>query len=440
MMQGCLGQARCEAAAMRPFQLLAAVLVHVLAMLAVAQSTRPDLLEGVSASAPVRVDYGLAFRDLYDHLGRRYPCFEMKGIDWRRVGDDLLPRAAQVRTENEFGLLCLELVANLKDSHAGVLAGSAKPPQPPLPLWDPGLACLLDDRGRPVVFHVDRNSPAALGGVKVGMTVVAVDDKPAGQAMDEWMRLTSRYAGYSSDRCLRYDAARMFLRRHRRGELVRIKVEEVKGGLRSFELSAQMGVRYIPRLPVPIAGIRDSADVSWKRLQEDIGYLYVRRVRPDLPELLDRAIKELKGVHGLILDVRGNGGGGFDGLRAVRNFNVEDGTEPLRPRYAGPIAMLIDERCISAGEGWASWFVANRRARLFGSATAGASSAKETYTLSNGLYQVVFAVGARRGFLDRPIEGRGLEPDVPVRCTAADLAAGKDTVLGKARRYLIDRR
>ena len=30
------------------------------------------------------------------------------------------------------------------------------------------------------------------------------------------------------------------------------------------------------------------------------------------------------------------------------------------------LALLIDERCISAGEGWASWFIANKRARTFG--------------------------------------------------------------------------
>ena len=66
-----------------------------------------------------------------------------------------------------------------------------------------------------------------------------------------------------------------------------------------------------------------------------------------------------------------------------------------------------------------------------------ASSAKETYTLSNGLYKVFFPNRARRGFLNRPIEGRGLEPDVPVRCKADDLAAGKDTVLEAAREYLL---
>ena len=98
--------------------------------------------------------------------------------------------------------------------------------------------------------------------------------------------------------------------------------------------------------------------------------------------------------------------------------------------------MLIDERCISAGEGWTSWFVARKRARLFGTATAGASARKETYTLANGLYKVEVPVKAYTGFLDRPIERRGLEPDVEVRCTAADLSRGRDTVAEAAVKWL----
>jgi len=42
------------------------------------------------------------------------------------------------------------------------------------------------------------------------------------------------------------------------------------------------------------------------------------------------------------------------------------------------------------------------------------------------------------GFLDRPIERRGLEPDVEVRQSAADLAKGRDTVLEAARQYLLE--
>ena len=197
-------------------------------------------------------------------------------------------------------------------------------------------------------------------------------------------------------------------------------------------------MRYLPRLPVPIEGINDSADVAWKMLSENIGYVYVRRIRDGLITDLDRAVGELKGARGLIIDVRGNSGGGFDDSRAFRNFTPDDPEEPDRPRFVGPIALLIDSRCISAGEGWASWFVAKKRARLFGEATAGASSRKTTYELKNGLYKVVFPVKAYFGFLDRPIERRGLEPDVPLRQNAMDLAQGRDTALEAAKAYLAD--
>jgi C-terminal processing protease CtpA/Prc len=191
---------------------------------------------------------------------------------------------------------------------------------------------------------------------------------------------------------------------------------------------------------VPIDGIDDSADVAWKRLDNKLGYLRVRRIRADLPSQLDRALGELGAIDGLIIDVRGNSGGGFDARAALLNFDLNNTDHPERPRYRGPIALLIDERCISAGEGWASWFIANKRARVFGSATSGASSRKQEFTLTNGLFKVVVPVKAYNGFLDRPIERRGLEPDVEVRCNAADLAAGRDTVLEAAKKFLAEPR
>jgi C-terminal processing protease CtpA/Prc len=392
-----------------------------------------------TASGPATrpaIGYAQAFGDLYLHLGRQYPAFRLKGIDWKQVGNELLPRARQVRNDREFGLLCMQLVARLEDSHAGLLAGSAAVPEPPLPRWDPGLACLIDDRERLVVYYLDPRGPWQRLGVKAGMSVVSVDGVPASTALAQVMSELKTWAGHSSERCLRYDAAHMLFRRQRRGDRIRVGLEDLGGASRTVELVAERDRTFPPRLPVPSAGIRESTDLSWKRLPDDIGYIYLRRIGPDLPGSLDRALKDLSGSSGLVLDLRGNGGGGFDGARALRNFNLDDGAEPLRPRFTGPIAMLIDERCISAGEGWASWFVARRRARLFGSATAGASSRKETYTLTNGLYRVIFPVKLYRGFLARPIELRGLEPDVPVRCRAADLAAGRDTVLAAAAKYL----
>ena len=57
-------------------------------------------------------------------------------------------------------------------------------------------------------------------------------------------------------------------------------------------------------------------------------------------------------------------------------------------------------------------------------------------TLANGMYKVQVPVKAYTGFLDRPIERRGLEPDVEVRMNARDLARGIDTVAETARKWL----
>jgi len=51
----------------------------------VAPSPEPDTTSGVS--------YERALADLYDELARNDPCFELKGIDWKAVGEQLLPRA-----------------------------------------------------------------------------------------------------------------------------------------------------------------------------------------------------------------------------------------------------------------------------------------------------------------------------------------------------------
>ena len=383
--------------------------------------------------------YAKALRELHDHLGRVYPNFERKRIDWGKVGEELIPRVSKALTQREFGLLVEEMVARLEDSHAVVQAGTAQPPAPELPRWDPGLACLIDDRGRMVVYFVDTGSPAEKAGVRPGMSVVSINSTPADQAIAQFMTSLKRYIGYSSERALRYDAVRDCVRQQKRGAKVSIVLEQADGQRKTVEAAAVLPIRYLPRLPVPRKGIRDSADFSWTMLENGVGYIYVRRITQGIEAGLDRALKGLGGMKGLIIDVRGNSGGGFDTKTAFQNFDLSAGrpADSKRPLFKGPIALLIDERTASAGEGWASWFIAEKRARVIGSTTAGASSRKETYTLTNGLYKVVVPVKAYTGFLDRPIERQGLEPDVAVRCNAKDIAQGRDSVVETAAKWLL---
>ena len=379
-----------------------------------------------------------AFVDLYNVLGQQYTCFEIKGINWKTVGQEFLPRVEKVTNDQEFGLLCMELVARLEDSHASLQEGTAKLPEISLPQWDPGFACIEDDKGRPVVYYLDKGGAAEKAGIKIGMVVKSVNGRNAEDVIFDTMQLYKKYIGYSSDQYLRYHAHQFFLRQMQQNSIVKLELSDLDGKVKNYELPAMYKMRYIPRLPVPKDGIADSGEVTWKMLNGDIGYIYVRRIKENLVNLLDKAVDELKNAKGIIIDVRGNSGGGFDSSKAFLNFALDkDSEEPERPRFKGPIALLIDSRCISAGEGWASWFVATGRAKLFGSATAGASSRKTTYELKNGLYKVQFSIKAYTGSLNRPIERIGLVPDVPVVQSARDIAKGIDTVLETARKYLI---
>jgi C-terminal processing protease CtpA/Prc len=392
----------------------------------------------IEVRGPIASTYQEAFANLYKELGDNYPCFQLKGIDWQRVGEELLPRAKEVKTNQEFGLLCLELVARLEDSHAYLMEGTAQIPSVEFASWDAGLACLTDDRGKPVVYYVDDGGPAETAGVKVGMTVLSINGEASDKYMERRMKEIKKYSGYSSERYLRYHAAQWLGKQMEQGDIVELEMEDVGGQIFRFKLAATVGVRYLPRRPIQIPGTSDTANVSWTVLDDNIGYIYVRRIRNDLIEQLDQAVGELKDARGLIVDVRGNSGGGFDWSRSHRNFAPDESEEPDRARFTGPIALLIDARCISAGEGWASWFIANRRARVFGEATAGASSRKKVYTLTNKLFKIQYPVKAYHGYLDRPIERLGLKPDVPVRQSARDLADGRDTVLEAAKKYLVE--
>jgi hypothetical protein len=384
------------------------------------------------------VDYETAFAELYETLWLSYPCFEMKGIDWDAVGEELLPRAREVETDEQFGLLCVELVARLEDSHAYMLPGAIGLPEIPASQWDAGFSCIEDDRGRPAVYYVDPCGPAEKAGVRIGMVVAKADGNDVAIAIEETMARLKKYSGFSSERYLRYFAHHCFMRQMLKGRVVEFEMLDNTGEARKFQLASDLKERYLPRLPVPKDGIRDSADVSWKMLADEIGYIYVRRIRPGLETVLDKAVNDLKDARGLIVDVRGNSGGGFDSKNSHVNFYSDQvATQSTRPRYAGPMAVLIDNRCVSAGEGWASWFIANKRAKFFGQTTAGASSAKDIYLLKNGLYKVRYPTRPRSGFLDRPIESQGLEPDVEIKQTAQDLAEGRDTVLETARQYLL---
>ena len=174
----------------------------------------------------------------------------------------------------------------------------------------------------------------------------------------------------------------------------------------------------------------------------DLGYLGLASF--DSERAGERIATELDtllrlGIHGLVLDLRGNAGGLVLGGLQVLDLFLSDivlgfretrfGLIPLgyaNPRAVTlPMAVLVDRDTASTAEIVAGALQTMARARLYGEVTAGKGVGQSTVPLSHGgeLRVVTFAWSLPDG---RSIDGWGLTPDVPVRDPGRALGGGTD--------------
>jgi carboxyl-terminal processing protease len=99
--------------------------------------------------------------------------------------------------------------------------------------------------------------------------------------------------------------------------------------------------------------------------------------------------------------------------------------------YRGRVAILVDGLTRSAGEIFAAGVQDLDRARVFGTRTAGAVLPSKIDLLPNG-DRLQYAIANFTTPKGRVLEGTGVEPDVAIAPTRAQLLAGKDPVLEAA--------
>ncbi len=85
--------------------------------------------------------------------------------------------------------------------------------------------------------------------------------------------------------------------------------------------------------------VRVGPSFFYTKLPSGVGYMYLRRVDSSITQGIQEAMKAHPDAHGWIVDLRGNGGGGY-------GQELLDEIKQL-PR---PVAGLIDAGCMSAGE------------------------------------------------------------------------------------------
>ncbi len=164
---------------------------------------------------------------------------------------------------------------------------------------------------------------------------------------------------------------------------------------------------------------------------------------------LSDALKRHAGAKGVVLDLRRNHGGQLFSLDIVvgelfpkpvaigrwvwRGGDSVDGRgrQWAAARYAGPLAVLIDDSSYSAAEVLAHVLQYHGRARLYGRKTGGAVIAARSFGLPDG-GRIDVPVIDYIGLDGQRLEKRGVAPDVEVPHSLAALRAGRDLDLEAA--------
>lgn len=367
---------------------------------------------------------------------------------------DYAAEAAAAPDRRAFSLASMKFLARLRNGHTG--------------FFDPWLR---ETSGAPLGFALERSGDAwivresRIPGLEPGDRVVEVDGRPTGDAVAERLPYVSASSDREAVRKLWVQGAPLWPPRFDLG-LADGRTVRVRRGEQELR---------------PVEPRRYEA-----RLLED-GIAYLRIPHFETPEMEDSAIAFLRaneGAPALVVDVRRNGGGttptrligalmdrpwrdfaqstSFDvGLysayhrigQMVAPGDLDEYTrgyidafsefahprltfpgsvvEPHGTVYAGPVVVLVDGGCASACEDFALPFATSGRGTLVGEPTSGSTGQPYMWSFENGMS---FRVSARRVELPdgTRFEGVGIEPDVAVVPTAADLRSGRDPALEAA--------
>jgi tricorn protease len=154
---------------------------------------------GVDVSAEMDVDFEREKMEVFQQAWsyQRDHFFDPKhnGVDWEAVRAAYAPRILGARTPDEMRRLLALMVGELNASHLGVSGGFGGGGGAAAGVGKLGLRFdrgEYERAGQLKVTEVIPLSPAALGGIKEGEYLVAVEGKPiqAGTNLSEWMQRT----------------------------------------------------------------------------------------------------------------------------------------------------------------------------------------------------------------------------------------------------------
>lgn len=302
-----------------------------------------------------------------------YAYFDVKATRWDEVAKLYEPDVRRVRTRQDLIELLESAIAELYDDHAHLTVNTARSPRlvpSGTDLWAEWVGAAA------IVTDVRQGSDAERAGIRAGAVVLSIDGVPIADAAD---RAIGRAVPRSDPAARNWALRRVLAGRH--GQTRRI-VAIRSGERRELELPAKPTVA------------RDPAPVTFRRLEDGVGYIRFNDSLGDGTTVgeFDRALEALRDTRGLVIDLRDTPGGGNStvargvlGRFVTRETGYQKHVAPdeeretgvrrswielVSPRgpftYSRGVAILVGRWTGSMGEGLAIGFDGVGRATVVG--------------------------------------------------------------------------
>ena len=369
-------------------------------------------------------------------------------LDWDNVYLQTIPKVLATKSTAEYYQEMMRLCARLGDGHTNVFG----PNQMNLSAKPPLRTGLVEGH----VMILDASSPSLEArDIRAGVEILEVDGVPA---IEYARRAVEPYQSASTPQDRENRTFWYGFLRGPSAAPVRLKLRDAAG--KEFEREVERrGYRDVRRTP----------PLDWRMLpQGNVAYVALNDFGAnDLVKLWSEAFPKISTASAIILDVRLNGGGsssiGFEVIRSLvdrpvptsrqvmRRYNPTDrarGTlmewtelpaDELQVRagshYSGPVVVLIGPATFSAAEDFLVAWKNSGRGKMIGEPSGGSTGQPLFFQLPGGGSA---RVCTKRDTFPDGTEwvGKGIEPDILVRPTVADIRAGRDTVLERALAFL----
>jgi len=391
-----------------------------------------------------------SFEEVWKTVRDKHWDPKLNGVDWQAAHDDLLPKIEKAATMDDARDVMSEMLDRLHQTHFAIVPGeaykelgsNAGAEKDSASEGAPGIDLRILD-GHAIVTLVVPASPAATKGVKPGWEILKIDGKDLAPGIAK---------------------VREAMGKSLTGELLQTSSlkERLEGPIdKTVEVEFLDGKAHKVKLKLGRAGPRGAETVLGRlpplhfwveahKVQQDVGYVQFNMFfEPDaVNAAVQKMVTECAGCRGFVIDLRGNPGGiggmamGLAGwftskpglvlgAMHLRTATIKFAVYPHAEPFSGPLAILVDGCSASTSEIFAGGMQDLKRARIFGTHSAGAALPSLFEKLPNGDgFQYAIADYISTG--GQPLEGVGVTPDEEVKLTRHQLLEGQDPVLDAA--------